>query len=269
MTVIAIANQKGGVGKTTTTVSLSYDLAQRGFRILAIDLDSQGHLAIALGHKPTPGLFNLLIAKYSLDKTIQVARRFDGQGVFDYIPSDKSTAVAKKTMAGMDFREYALADVLEGTSYDFVLMDCAPSLDILHTAALVAADWLLMPTECQHLSMVGLGQIIASMAEINRRIRQDNPTKVLGVLPTFYERVTTESHTMLKLLVEQFKELVLPPIPKDIKLAEAPAHGLTVWEYAPNARAAIGLDLGGRNGQRVGGYRQLTDRVLEITGVKR
>lgn len=265
-TTIAISNHKGGTGKTTTAVSLGYDLAQRGHSVLIVDLDSQGHLAIALGHDPAPGLLNLLIARQPLEAVVRSAREFEAGGKFGYVPGDKTAAVAKTTLAGMDFREYALADVLDGAPYDFTLLDCAPSLDVLHVAALVAADWLLIPTECQHLAAVGIGQVITSMDEVNRQARRAEPVKILGILPTFYERVTTESHQMLNLLVTTYKELVLPPIPRDTKLAEAPALGRTIWEHAPHSRAVAGFLLSAEGGQRVGGYRQLTDRVLEIIG---
>uniref|UniRef100_UPI00321FFCC1 ParA family protein n=1 Tax=Thermogutta sp. TaxID=1962930 RepID=UPI00321FFCC1 len=178
----------------------------------------------------------------------------------DIIPGDKSTEPAKRILAGMDFRERVLAEMFAeiGGRYDVVLIDCAPSVDVLHVAALVAADCLLIPTRLDHLAIDGVTEVINSLAVIRRR---SQGAKLLGVVPTFLDRQTNESEIQLRALVQKFGKLVLPPVPVDTRLREGPAHGKTIWEYAPDTRSVVGVPV---NGKLVGGYLQVVEKVKEM-----
>jgi chromosome partitioning protein len=174
----------------------------------------------------------------------------------DVIRSDKSTAALKQTLVGATLREYILVDALESAAYDLVVLDCAPSADILHFAALVAADYLLIPTRLDKLAVNGVRDALQTLAALKRISR----CQVAGILPTFYERVTLESHEQLIHLVQTFGKLVLPPIPQDTQCRVASRYGKTLWEHAANTKALIGYEQGNR---RVGGYLQLLERVRE------
>jgi len=254
MVVIAIANQKGGVGKTTTAVTLAHGMALRGYRVLLVDLDVQGHVAPSLGMEKEPGLFNLIVLEKPLSSLLRQARPN-----LWVLPSNKRTDKAKRDLVSMNFRERVLVNALEEVQedYDVVLIDCAPSLDVLHVSALVAADWLLVPTKLDYLAVDGVNEILRSLAEIQRA---GLGGRFYGVLPTFYDRVTRETLEQLKELVEAFGDKVLPPIPVDTKLREAPLYGQTIWEYAPGSRGAQGIVV---EGKRVGGYAVLVERVEE------
>ena len=254
-TTIAILNQKGGVGKTTTAVTLASGLAKMGCRVLLIDLDTQGNVADSLGLPHGDDLRRLL----SPDLQISLDRAITPSGLdhLDVIRSDKSTTALKQTLAGVTLREYILADVLQSSSFDVVALDCAPSVDLLHFAALVAADFLLIPTRLDKLAVNGVRDALQTLAALKRI----SHCQVAGILPTFYERVTLESHEQLVHLAQTFGRLVLPPIPQDTQCRVASRYGKTLWEHEPNAKALIGYDQGSKH---IGGYIQVLDRVKEL-----
>lgn len=251
MKTIAIVNQKGGVGKTTTAVTLGHGLAASGRRVLLVDLDAQGNVADALGIPKKPGLHRLLSGE--LDRAITGSKRSNLWVVL----SDHQTVEAKQSLAGTMFREYKLRDILDRIEvYDIAILDTAPGVDVLQIGALVACTHFLIPVALDHLAVVGAADALASTASLH----QVGAFKghCLGVLPTMWERTTTESHQQLEILAGQFGKMVWPPIPRDTKAREAPAHGMTLWEYAPMTRALQGVKVGE---QRVGGYVQVLRRL--------
>lgn len=259
MITIAISNQKGGTAKTTTAVTLGHRLALDGLRVLLVDTDVQGHVAKALGLDKGPGIRHLVDrAQFGNVPLLIVPARLG----LSIIPSDKSTEPAKRTLVSMDFRERVLANTLAflSSDYDVVIIDCAPSVDVLHVSALVAADYLVVPSRLDYLAVDGVNEVLTSVLEIKQRAA--NAPELLGILPTFFDRQTNETITQLQTLVKTFGSLVLPPIPVDVKLREAPAYGQTIWEYGPTARSVIGIANG--NEQHYGGYLQFVNRVLEV-----
>ena len=256
MITIAVANQKGGTAKTTTVVTLGHGLALAGLRVLLVDTDVQGHVAKALGLEKGPGVRRLVDRAQFGDTPLLLvtARRR-----MDILPSDKSTAVAKRALVGMNFREQVLRDTLAELAdvYDVAVIDCAPSVDVLHVAALVAADWLVVPSKLDYLAVDGVSEVLASVLEIRKRM-SDKAPEVLGILPTFFDRQTNETVVQLRSLTEMFGRLVLPPVPVDVKLRESPAFGKTIWEYAPRSRSVVGVN---GDGRRYGGYGQFIERV--------
>lgn len=244
--ILAILNQKGGVGKTTTAVSLAHGLARAGRSVLLVDLDAQGNVADALGLQKGPGLYGLLIeGRWQPIPS--------GRPRLDLILGDKTTVQAKQVLAARDFREYALREALEPITalYDVIVLDVAPGVDILQIAAMVAATHFLIPVSLDHLALVGVGDALVSVASL-RKVGAFRG-QLLGVLPTFWERTTRESQTQLEILATQFKSLVWPPIPLDVHCREAIAHGQTLYEYAPGTRALTGVRLGPEQ-ISVGGY---------------
>ena len=153
--------------------------------------------------------------------------------------SDRMTENTKRHVTALDFRVYVLATSLEKADYDVTIMDCAPSADVLHVSALVASDFLLVPTRLDPLSAHGVGQVLAMMKTVQSR---GHKLRFFGVLPTFYERRTKETYEQLKSLAQRFGELVWPPIPQDTKAREAPAYGKTLWEYAAGSSAIRGYE---------------------------
>ena len=232
-TVIAIANQKGGVGKTTSTVTIGHALAYKGYEVLLVDLDSQGHCATYLGLPPESKVYDLLAMNSPPAQCIVST----GRPHLHLVPSDDRTAEAKVVLAGRAFREEAVRDVLLilNADYDFILIDTPPSLDLLHQAALVAASYVLIPTATEFLAVHGVGRIIQSIEMYNRR---GYVTNVLGVIPTFYDGRTLESQKSLEELQNAFGELLYPLIHRATVLRESPGYAKTIWEYAPNERAA-------------------------------
>lgn len=255
MATIAIVNQKGGVGKTTTAVTLGHGLALRGKRALVVDLDSQGNVADALGLEKTPGLYDLVAnnaGKQAITPT--------GRSGLDVVLSDKNTVRAKRNINERDFREYVLRDALEGiaSNYDALFLDAAPGVDVLQLNSLVAATHFIIPVGLDHLAVVGAGDALASAASLGKIGALGG--QFLGILPTMWERRTKESHEQLETLVAQFGQLVWPPIPRDTKAREAPNYGQTLWEYAPKTRALVGVTV---NGKQIGGYQAVIDRLLK------
>ena len=227
---IAIANQKGGVAKTTTAITLAHGLARRGYTVCLVDLDAQGNASVALGRQPTPGLSRLLRSQATLAEVLVEARPN-----LWLLPGDTTTAELKNELAGRAFRERILARALAGLTTDYVILDTGPSRDLLHTMAAMASDEMIIPAALDHLALVGVAQQLDSLSEV-----RDNghPLEVTAILPTFYDSVTRESATNLQHLAQTYGDLVLPAVPRTTRLREAPAYGQTLWEYLPDGAPA-------------------------------
>ena len=253
MIIISLANQKGGVGKTTTAVTLSSGFALKNKRTLLIDLDPQGHIAFSFGVDKKPSLYQWLVLEEPLDSLVETVRPD-----LDILSSDKRTESVKRHITVMNFRETILAEHLHESNYDVIILDMAPSLDILHINGLVASDWVLIPTRPDAMAVDGVKEILLTMSEISQRGHQ---FAGYSILPTFFDRTTRETVTQFQEIVAAFGENVLPPIPQDTKVREAAAYGRTLWEYSPNSPAMIGY-MDGKI--QVGGYKQIMQRLIEV-----
>jgi len=266
VTTLAIANQKGGTGKTTTAVTLAHKLALDGYNVLLIDTDPQGHVSAALGLEKAPGIKALVGWDTGMQEDILIIHARDR---LDVIPSDASTKDAKSMLvSSVEYREFFLTRVIDTfcKGYDVVVIDCAPSVDVLHRAALVAADWLVVPTRLDYLAIDGVREVITFLRDESGKMPGSGikMAKLLCVLPTFYDRRTKETREQLRALAERFKQrgLLNAPIPIDVKLREAPAFGETIWEYAPDTRSIIGIK--GVNGTLYGGYGSFVEGVKKV-----
>lgn len=243
--IITIANQKGGVGKTTTAVTLAHGLALKGYETLLVDLDTQGNCSDALGIEKGPALFEWLIAKRGMSGCVWTARER-----LDVIRSDKQTYELKQILAARDFRENVLRDALKGydSRYDVVLMDNAPSVDVLHMASLVASDYMIAVTKLDQFSSDGVLESFRSLKSALEATK--SKCEVAGIIPTFYDKVTNESHAQLANLAELYNGLVWPVIPQDTSCREASRLGKTLWEMG--------------HGRAVTGYAECLERLVKI-----
>jgi chromosome partitioning protein len=250
MTILTIANQKGGVGKTTTAVTIAHGLAISGRRTLLVDLDPQGHVALSLGMPKDPGFYRLIVNEEPIEK-IAVPTR----GNLDIIPGDKRTEKAKRAIVISNFPTETMTRALKQTAYDVVILDLAPSLDVLHVSALMASDWVLIPTKLDAMAVDGVNEVLRSMAEVVARGHR------LGysILPTFFERTTRETVVQFQALVETFGQRVWPPIPQDTKAREAPAYGKSLWEYCPRSPVVEGF-----GDEYSSGYVTTMARLMEV-----
>lgn len=253
MEIIAFANQKGGVGKTTTAITLAAGLAEKGYRTLLVDLDPQGHVAFALGLEKKPALYQLICLDQPLTSLVIEARPN-----LDILPGNKLSEKVKRHITLSDFRESILADIFKKTPYDFVLLDMAPSLDVLHINGLVASDWVVIPTRLDAMAVDGVKEVLLTMGEIAHK---GHHFKGYFILPTFFERITKETLTQFQEIVGAFGSKVWPPIPRDTRVRESSAYGKTPWEYAPLSSAICGYE--SKRG-RIGGYAQALDHLLEV-----
>lgn len=236
--LLALANQKGGVGKTTTAVNLAVLLAQRGYRTLLIDLDPQGNATSSLG-----------VEKSTLDVTLYDAlvggipardvRVADVRPGLDLLPSTPTLAAAEVELVGVTDRERALSRAIRPDAgvYDVMLIDCPPSLGLLTVNALTAADGVLVPIQCEFLALEGLGQLIRSIDLVKRQL---NPAiDVVGVLMTMYDARTRLSASVVEEVRRFFPERIFQTlVPRSVRLAEAPSYGQAISEYDPDSRGA-------------------------------
>jgi chromosome partitioning protein len=236
--VIAIANQKGGVGKTTTTVNLGASLAATERRALVIDCDSQGNMTTALGFAKDPTrrtLYNLLILNESIDRVL-LKTQVEG---LDLIPSDKNLVGAAIEMVEMENREYRLKAIVDALkqNYDYVLIDCPPALDLLTLNALAAADSVLVPIQTEYLALEGVSELLDTLMRLRRTI---NPSLAIeGILLTMYDDRTTLSKQVAADLRSFFGAQVYETvIPRNVRLAEAPSHGKPVMFYDIHSKGA-------------------------------
>jgi chromosome partitioning protein len=259
MIVFSFINQKGGVGKTTSVTVLGSGLALRGYKTLLMDCDPQGHVATQMGISKAPGLRRWYYDEERLEKVATGNVRAN----LHVVTSEKSTDRVLGRMREEQWGTVAFAERLrqegEELGLDAILLDLAPSLNHLQIAAMLASDYVIIPTRLRFTDLDGVNEITRSITETARRSRTKGK---YYLLPTFFDRVTRETVQRLNELVQVFGKQVLPPIPQDVKIAEAPGRGLTIWEYAPHCSAVEGYINGG--GKRVGGYAAILEEMIGL-----
>ncbi|HNT56095.1 MAG TPA: ParA family protein [Anaerolineaceae bacterium] len=264
MCVIAIANQKGGVGKTTTTTSLAHWFALHDRRVLVLDLDGQGHVGPALGLEKADGLYQLIVRERPITEVAIEAR-----AGLHVVLNDHTCEMAKEHIKQANFREYLLDSVLEDAraQYDIILLDTPPSTDVLHVLALVASDWLVIPANMDYLALDGVGYVLKTLKALARYPNVVAPILV-GILPTLYDKTTNETIRNIRDLQASIgADRILPPIPRDTKIREAAARGITIWEHALRSQAAEGFENGSRarnSRGKVGGYLHLAEIMTDL-----
>jgi chromosome partitioning protein len=235
---LAILNQKGGTGKTTTAINLAAGIAGRGYDVLLVDLDAQGNVGTSLGIRGERGLYHLLTQDppTNPDDVIVPVRAH-----LDVITTDATLAAAEVWLARHDSeqgRDRVLADRLEPLRYryQYVVLDCGPSLSLLNQNALRFVDEVLIPVSCDYLALVGVKQVLRTLKDIDRHL--GHAVKIAGVIPTFFDQRVRLAREAVDTLASHFKERVTPPIRRSTRLAEAPSHRQTIFEYAPDSTGA-------------------------------
>ena len=245
--VLALANQKGGVAKTTSTVNLAAALAEKGRRVLIVDLDPQSNLTMSQGFDPEKleeSMFDVLVQRMPIEQIIKHAE-------VDIAVASIELAGAELALASMIGRERALEKALLPVQgdYDEILIDTPPSLGLITVNALTASDGVIVPVQCEYLSLRGLVQLEHTLTAIRENL---NPrVKIIGILPTMYDARSLHVREAVEILEENFGELVFRTrIRKTIRYAEAPVKGQSVLRYEPKGQAAEA-------------YRSLAEEVLQ------
>ncbi len=236
--IIAVANQKGGVGKTTTAINLSACLAELGKKILVIDLDPQGNTTSGFG-----------VVKDELEKTVyevligdcaaQEAILHNVEENLDLLPSNVNLSGAEIELIGIDRKEFILRDQLESVrnQYDFILIDCPPSLNMLTVNAMTTANSVLVPIQCEYYALEGLSQLIYTINLVKERLNPE--LEMEGVVFTMYDARTNLSLQVVENVKNNLRQNIYKTIiPRNVRLAEAPSHGMPITQYDPKSAGA-------------------------------
>ena len=236
--IIAVANQKGGVGKTTTTINLSACLAEQGQKVLVIDVDPQGNTTSGLGidkNNTENTVYELMLGEASIDDCIYKSVMDD----LDVIPSNVNLAGAEIDLIDIDDREYILKKIVNSLKekYDFILLDCPPSLSMLSVNAMTAANTVLVPIQCEYYALEGLSQLIRTINLVKQKLNPE--LEIEGVVFTMYDARTNLSLQVVENVKANLKQTVYKTIiPRNIRLAEAPSHGLPINLYDSKSAGA-------------------------------
>ncbi|HIU33448.1 MAG TPA: ParA family protein [Candidatus Pullichristensenella excrementigallinarum] len=248
--IIAVTNQKGGVGKTTTSVNLSGCVAEAGRKVLLIDIDPQGNATSGLGVTGEgPTVYEVLLG----DGKVEDAVRNTGFDDLDLIPAGIELAGAEIELVGVEKRENLLKDALETLRdrYDYIFIDCPPSLGLLTLNALTAADSVLVPIQCEYYALEGVGQLMNTIKLVRRKLNPD--LEVEGIVLTMFDARTNLGAQVVEEVRAHFsKEAFETMIPRNVRLSEAPSYGIPIHRYdarCPGAQAyrALAKELIGRN----------------------
>jgi len=235
---IAILNQKGGTGKTTTAVNLAAGLAERENDCLLVDTDAQGNVGVSLGVAGEQSLYHVLVDGADPDDVSVPVRQH-----LDVITADGTLAAAEIWLARQnpDQRSKIMTKRLNlmqiSRRYDYIIVDCGPSLNLLNQNALSYADEVIIPVTCDYLALVGVKQVLRTIKDVERHL--GHAVRIAAVLPTFYDGRTRLAREVLETLQGHFKHKCLDPIRHNTRLAEAPSHKKTIFEYAPSSHGAI------------------------------
>ena len=237
--IFTVANQKGGVGKTTTTVNVAAALAMGGLRVLVIDLDPQGNASTALGveHRDSAGIYEVLMGDAQM---VDVVKKVAGFPVLDCVSSNTSLANAEINLVSMVARELQLKEAIESISvnYDYIFIDCPPSLGLLTINAFAASKELLIPIQTEYYALEGLSQLLETYGVVKKRL---NPNLNLStiVLTMFDSRTRLSNDVAANVRAHFPNELIDIPIPRAVRVSEAPSYNQTVMTYDPLSPGAI------------------------------
>jgi len=235
--IISVANQKGGVGKTTTTVNLSTILAKKGKKVLLIDTDPQGNATSGLGVSKDVELsvYDILIGDTEFDETLQETAIKN----LKVCPSNISLAGAEVQLVSMMSREQRLKTKLDKIKdqYDYILIDCPPSLGLVTLNAFTASDSVLIPVQCEYFALEGLGQLLNTVNLVKKHLNKN--LEIEGALLTMYDARTNLSNQVVKEIKKYFEDKVYKTvIPRNVRLAEAPSYGMPITVYDPRSKGA-------------------------------
>ncbi len=244
--IFSVSNQKGGVGKTTTAVNIAASLAMGGLRTLVIDLDPQGNASTALGveHQNNAGIYEVLMGSASIGSVVQKVAGFPH---LECISSNTALAQAEINLVSMVARELRLKEAIDelvfarkqaGIGYDYILIDCPPSLGLLTINALAAAQELLIPIQCEYYALEGLTQLLETYSIVRKRLNAD--LKLTTIVLTMFDGRTRLANDVAASVRSHFpKELIDIPIPRAVRISEAPSYGQTVMTYDPISPGAF------------------------------
>lgn len=240
--IIAIINQKGGVGKTTTAINLSAYLAKLNKQVLIVDLDPQGNASSGLGfeqRKISSGLYELMLGGEEITKVVKKTR----QAGLSIIPATSNLAGAGVELVSLDNREFRLAGILEEikNDYDYIIIDGPPSLGLLTVNALTSADELLIPIQSEYYALEGLSQLLETINLVKEHLKPS--LEILGAVITMYDKRNNLSSAVMEELYRYFPQRIFRSvIPRSVSLAEAPSFGRSILQYKPKTKSALAYE---------------------------